>query len=68
MRRDHEAIFVDILTSGMDCPVAKARLLTRLLLSGATGVAGWFRPDGQFSAEEIAAVYSDTLLNGLLRH
>lgn len=40
-------------------------LVTRLLVSACTGVAGWYRPDGKHTAEQIASILSNTVLIGI---
>jgi len=41
------------------------KLYTRALLKMCSGVATWFRPDGELSIDQIATAYADLLCNGL---
>jgi AcrR family transcriptional regulator len=38
-----------------------------LLLSGATSIAQWYRRDGSLTADEIAQIFADQAMRGLLR-
>jgi AcrR family transcriptional regulator len=68
LRRAHEQVFRDIIDAGVasgQFGATKSPVLTRMLMSGATGVSAWYRDDGEYDPATIAAVLSDALLQGL---
>jgi AcrR family transcriptional regulator len=69
-RRDnHEQAFRDVIAAGTaagDFRLVDERLATRSLLSSLNGIAGWWRPDGPLSADQIAETYADLHVSGLL--
>lgn len=68
LRRAHEQIFRDIFDAGIeagDFAQTDPALLTRMLLTGATGVSAWYREDGPEDAAAIADVFVSALLGGL---
>ena len=68
LRRAHEEIFRDILDAGLEAgrfAPTDAALLTRMLLTGATGVSAWYREDGADDPAAIADVFVSALLRGL---
>lgn len=67
-RSRHEQIINEIIQAGVDSGEFREThvpVLTRMLLTGATGVASWYRPHGDHDARGIAAVFSDALIQGL---
>lgn len=68
VRQHHEQIFNEIIESGADTLKLKtknARLLTRLMLTGATGVSSWYTPEGTHDAATISDMYCEVLLEGI---
>lgn len=70
LRDREEAIFHEILDEGARAgvfAVANDRVVVRMLMTAATGVARWYRPDGSESPAAIATAFSDALIDGLRR-
>lgn len=70
LRRAHEEIFREILDAGVAAgrfSATKSAILTRLLMTGATGVSAWYRAEGEDDPAAIAAVLSAAVLHGLAR-
>jgi len=69
-RRDrHERAFRQVIADGVsggDFRLVDERLAARSLLSALNGIAGWWRPDGPLSPDQIAEAYADLHLAGLL--
>ncbi len=62
MRRQYEDALAEILRAGEAEGVfamADTRVTTRALIAMLTGVSNWYRPDGQFDTDTIAAMYWD---------
>lgn len=55
----------DAIASGRIRPV-DLRVTVYAMLTMAQGVARWFNPDGRVTAEEVADMYADLLVRGLL--
>ncbi len=69
LRRAHEQVFRGIIGEGVASKLftnTKSALLTRMLMTGATGVSAWYREDGEDDPATIAGVLSSALLRGLL--
>jgi TetR/AcrR family transcriptional regulator, cholesterol catabolism regulator len=69
-RRDnHELAFRNAIADGVeagDFRLIDERIAARSLLSALNGIAGWWRPDGPLSANQIAESYADLHLAGLM--
>jgi TetR/AcrR family transcriptional regulator, cholesterol catabolism regulator len=69
-RRDnHELAFRNVIADGVeagDFRLIDERIAARSLLSALNGIAGWWRPDGPLSADQIAESYADLHLAGLI--
>jgi len=68
-RDDHELAFRNAIADGVeagDFRLIDERIAARSLLSALNGIAGWWRPDGPLSADQIAEAYADLHLAGLL--
>ena len=69
-RRDnHELAFRNAIADGVeggDFRLVDERLAAWSLLSALNGIAGWWRPDGPLSPDQIADAYADLHLAGLL--
>ena len=69
-RRDnHELAFREAIADGVeagDFRLIDERIAARSLLSALNGIAGWWRPDGPLSADQIAESYADLHLAGLM--
>ena len=67
-RNAYEARFRHAIQQGIDAgdwPEADARLGALLVLSAGNWLYQWFRPDGTWSAEEVADRFADMILAGL---
>jgi AcrR family transcriptional regulator len=65
-----ELLWKDVLAEGVEAQLFRCEnpgLTTRALLGQLNWTITWYRPDGTLTIDEIAAQYSDLLLNGLLR-
>lgn len=68
LRRAYERELINILQDGVgagsfliaDAPVAAFGMLSML-----TGVCTWFRPGGRLTTEEVIAIYTEIVLNGV---
>lgn len=69
-RRDaYEGLFRQVIAEGVasgELATPDPRLAAIFLLSALNGVAGWYRPGGSWTADDVAVVYADLLLDGLL--
>lgn len=68
-RDAYERIFQDLIRKGVDQGIYAAgevKILSYAILTLCTAGAFWFRPDGRLSVDEIAAIYENFVLNGLL--
>ena len=69
-RDKFEQLWKDVLVEGEQAKLFKCdnpALATRALLGQLNWTITWYRPGGPLTIEEIAAVYSELLLNGLLK-
>ncbi len=68
-RRDaYEALFRQVIAEGVasgELATPEPRLAAIYLLSALNGVAGWYRPAGAWTADDVAAAWADLLLDGL---
>jgi AcrR family transcriptional regulator len=65
----YEHIFRDILNEGIasgDFAIENPRLARYLVLSACNWMYNWYRPDGSFRPDTIAAAFSDMILNGVI--
>ena len=68
LRDQYEERFVDIIERGVadgSFQAPDAKLTAWAILAVGTSTSTWFRPDGRLRLEEIAARYTDFVLNGL---
>jgi AcrR family transcriptional regulator len=62
LRDEYEHTLRDLLETGCargEFTASHPRLISYAILDMGIGVASWFRPDGLFSADQIAYVYAD---------
>jgi TetR/AcrR family transcriptional regulator, cholesterol catabolism regulator len=68
-RRDaYEALFRQVIGEGIAAgtfSVVDPRLTATAILTALNGIATWYRPDGQMTAQEIADQYADLYLRAL---
>ena len=68
-RRDaYEALFRSVIAEGIRSGEFRAvdpRLAAMAVLSALNGIATWYRPDGQFTADQIADQHADLFVHGL---
>jgi AcrR family transcriptional regulator len=65
LRDEYEHRLRDLIESGCaanEFTVAHPRLISYAILDMGIGVAAWFRPDGLYSADQIAYIYADAAL------
>ncbi len=70
-RDRYEAVFRRVLAAADasgDLRVAHVELVARSMLASCTGVAQWFRPDGQLSEGDVADIYIELFLRALRPH
>jgi len=69
-KRDrYQHIVEEILAAGkqeLGWRLAEPKLYTRALLKMCSGVATWFKPEGELSIAQISDAYADLLCHGLL--
>jgi AcrR family transcriptional regulator len=68
-RDQYEQLFAEVLRDGAEqgrFRVPDAKLAVFGLMAMCTGVAVWYRPNGRLSLEQIADIYTDLFLRGVL--
>lgn len=68
MRDEYERLFREIVETGLasgEFKARDARVAAYVILLGCTGVAVWYRPEGELALEEIAAIHAELALNSL---
>jgi AcrR family transcriptional regulator len=69
LRDQYEQRFVDIIEQGVADGAFRApdpKLTAWAILAVGTSPAGWFRPEGLLHLDDIAALYTDLILHGLI--
>ncbi|MHB8617963.1 MAG: TetR/AcrR family transcriptional regulator [Chloroflexota bacterium] len=69
LRDQFEEILAAILREGEargDLHVADVKMVSYAILAACSGVSSWFNPRGRFSAQDIARVYADYIVRGLI--
>lgn len=67
-RDEYEALFRRVIAEGVasgELATPDPRLAAIYLLSALNGVAGWYRPSGAWTADDVSGAYADLLLDGL---
>jgi AcrR family transcriptional regulator len=67
-RDDYERLFRRVIADGVDSGdfiKVNPRLTATAILSALNGIATWYRPDGELSADEIADQHASLFLDGL---
>jgi AcrR family transcriptional regulator len=67
-RDDYERLFRRVIADGVDAGdfiKVDPRLTATAILSALNGIATWYRPDGELSAEDIADQHAGLFLGGL---
>jgi AcrR family transcriptional regulator len=67
-RDDYERLFRRVIADGIDqgdFMKVDPRLTATAMLSALNGIATWYRPDGELSAEDIADRHASLFLHGL---
>ncbi len=67
-RDDYERLFRRVIADGVangDFIKADPRLTATAILSALNGIATWYRPDGELSADDIADQHAGLFLDGL---
>lgn len=70
LRDAYEKLFRDVIEQGIQDTVFRgpdAKMNTLMVLSALNWTYQWYRPDGIMSADEVASLLADMLLNGLVR-
>ncbi|OYX08212.1 MAG: TetR family transcriptional regulator [Rhizobiales bacterium 32-66-8] len=68
MRRRYEQMLEDILRAGAASGafrVPEPKVSTYAIISMLTGICMWYRPDGRLSQDELVAIYSDLVVDGV---
>ena len=68
LRDQYEQCFVEIIEQGVAEGTFRApdpKLTAWAILAVGTSPAAWFRPEGRLHLDDIAALYTDLILNGL---
>ena len=67
-RNEYELIFQDIIQQGNEKKVfhgGDVKILSYAILTLCTAGASWFNPSGRLTADQIAVIYENFILNGL---
>jgi hypothetical protein len=70
LRDSYEGLFRSVIAAGIaqgELAARDPRLATIFVLSALNGIPGWFRADGERTADEIADELADLILDGLGR-
>ena len=70
MRRDYEGRLIALLeacVSTGELDVADTRITAYAILAMLTGVCTWYRPDGRMTKEELVALHTRLVLDGIRR-
>ncbi|MBX6744915.1 MAG: TetR/AcrR family transcriptional regulator [Acetobacteraceae bacterium] len=68
MRRDYEGRLIALLEAGVAAgalEVADSRITAYAILAMLTGVCTWYRPGGRLSKEELVALHTALVLDGI---
>lgn len=68
-RDDYERMFQELIRQGAEQGIYAAdevKILSYAILTLCTAGASWFRPEGRLSVEEIATIYENFVLRGLI--
>lgn len=68
LRDRYEALFRQVIVGGIatgEFSSQDPRLAATFILTAMNGIPGWYRPDGERTALEIADSYADMLISGL---
>jgi len=67
-RDSYETIFQQLIRAGIDQQVFQPgdiKILSYAILTLCTAGASWFKPNGRLSADAVAGIYENFILNGL---
>lgn len=70
MRRDYEGRLIALLEACVatgELDVADTRITAYAILAMLTGVCTWYRPDGRMTKEELVALHTRLVLDGIRR-
>jgi AcrR family transcriptional regulator len=70
LRDGYEALFRGVIAEGIaagELRDVQPKLATLMMLSTLNGIPGWYHPDGDLSADEVADAFADLLLAGLVQ-
>jgi len=70
MRRDYESRLIALLEAGAaagELEIADSRITAYAILAMLTGVCTWYRPGGRCSKEELVALHTALVLDGIRR-
>jgi AcrR family transcriptional regulator len=69
LRKKYEALFQDLLHDGMQHGTFRqsdVKISSYAIIAMCTEVATWFRPDGRLTVQQVIAIYSQMITEGLL--
>ena len=70
LRKKYEALLQDILHDGMQRGIFRqsdAKVSSYAIIAMCTEVATWFRADGRLTVQQVVAIYSQMITEGLLQ-
>ena len=68
LRDEYEQVFQTLIASGIEAGIfapGDVKILSYAILTLCTAGAGWYKPGGRLSVEDIVAIYENFILNGL---
>ncbi|WP_135469372.1 TetR/AcrR family transcriptional regulator [Crenalkalicoccus roseus] len=71
MRRSYEGRLIALLDAGVatgELDIPDTHVAAYAILAMLTGVCTWYRPDGRLSKEELVALHTRLVLDGVRRH
>ena len=69
LRDKYEALLQEILQDGMERQVFQqcdVKVASYAIIAMCTAVAGWFRPGGRLTVQQVISIYSQLITHGLL--
>jgi len=69
LRDTYERLLQDLLRNGVERGVFRntdVKVVSYAIIAMCTEVAGWFRPDGRLSVQQVIDIYSQLMTQGLL--
>jgi AcrR family transcriptional regulator len=71
MTKEYESIWADMMTLGIESgefdPDLDRRVVVQAILGMCNATGVWFRPDGRLPIQEVARIFSEVVLRGVVR-